>query len=99
MSNALAKGKLPKNPDENVVLTKCWDDFRKFKGSNGTIILEHLSTLITDLEERGLDSDVYKKQKEHLEEIKSLIKRGEEKVAFTRFTRAFPYCLPHRSIL
>ncbi|MFX0074492.1 MAG: hypothetical protein ACFE96_03560 [Candidatus Hermodarchaeota archaeon] len=97
MSHALSKGRYPRQPDGSAVLATCREDFRKFKDRNGDVILEHLSSLITDLERRGIDPEVYKKQKENLEEVKSLIKKGEEIVAFTRFTRAFPYCLPHRS--
>ncbi|MFX1448925.1 MAG: hypothetical protein ACFFCG_12485, partial [Promethearchaeota archaeon] len=92
-------GKYPRQPNGSAVLATCREDFRKFKEENGNALLEHLSILITDLERRGIDPEIYKRQKENLEEIKSLIKKGEEKFAFTRFTRAFPYCLPHRSIL
>jgi hypothetical protein len=99
MSHALSKERYPRQPDGSAVLAKCREDFRKFKERNGDVILEHLSTLITDLERRGIDPDIYKIQKENLEEVKSLIKKGEEITAFTRFTRAFPYCFPHRSIL
>jgi hypothetical protein len=99
MSHALSKGKYPRQPEGSVVLAACREDFRKFKEKDGNALLEHLSTLITDLERRGINPDIYKKQKENLEEIKSLIEKKEELVAFTRFTRAFPYCLPHRSIL
>ncbi|NVM16121.1 MAG: hypothetical protein HWN80_00290 [Candidatus Lokiarchaeota archaeon] len=99
MSHALSKGRYPRQPDGSAVLATCREDFRKFKDRNGNIELEHLSTLIKDLEKRGLDPDIYKKQKENLEEVRSLITKGEEIVAFTRFTRTFPYCMPHRSIL
>ena len=99
MSHALSKGRYPRQPDGSAVLASCREDFRKFKDRNGNIILEHLSTLIKDLEKSGLDPDIYKKQKENLEEVRSLIAKGEEIVAFTRFTRTFPYCMPHRSIL
>ena len=99
MSHALSKGRYPRPPEGSAVLATCREDFRKFKERNGVVLLEHLSTLITDLERRGIDPDFYKKQKENLEEVKNLIAKNEIKVAFTRFTRAFPYCLPHRSIL
>ena len=99
MSHALSKGRYPRQPDGSAVLALCREDFRKFKEKDGNVILEHLSILIKDLENRGIDPDIYKKQKENLEEIRSLIRKGEELVAFTRFTRSFPYCMPHRSIL
>ena len=99
MSNTLSKGRYPRQPDGSAVLAACREDFRKFKEEKGNVLLKYLSTLITDLEESGLDAKIYKKQKEQLEDVKSLIKKGEEKVAFTNFIRAFPYCLPHRTIL
>jgi hypothetical protein len=99
MSHALSKGRYPRQPDGSAVLATCREDFRKFKEKDGNILLEYLSTLIKDLERRGIDPDIYKKQKENLEEVKSLIEQNEIKIAFTRFTRAFPYCMPHRSIL
>ncbi len=64
---------------------------------NGTILIEHLSTLIKDLEKKGINPDIYKTQKENLEEIGKLIIKGQEKIAFTHFTRTFPHCMPHRS--
>ena len=99
MSNTLSKGRYPRQPVGSAVLATCREDFRRFKEEEGNVLLKYLSTLITDLEERGLDPTIYKKQKEQLEDIKSLIKKGEEKVAFTNFARAFPYCLPHRTVL
>ena len=99
MSNVLSKGSYPRPPDGKAILTTCREDFRKFEERNGNLLLEYLSTLIKDLEKRGIDPDIYKNQKENLEEVKNLIVKGEEKVAFNLFTRSFPYCMPHRSIL
>ncbi len=99
MSNALSEGRYPRQPDRIVDLTICKEDFRKFNDRNGNIVLEYLSTLIKDLEKSGLDPDFYKRQKENLEEVKSLVVKGKETVAFNLFTRTFPYCMPHRSIL
>ena len=99
MSHALSEGKYPKPPEGPAVLTACREDFRRFREQNGNVLLEHLSTLITDLENRGLDPVVYKTQKERLEEVKALIAKGQERPAFSLFTRTFPYCMPHRSIL
>jgi hypothetical protein len=99
MSNALSEGRYPRQPDRIAVLTICKEDFRKFNDRNGNTVLEYLSTLIKDLEKRGLDPDIYKRQKENLEEVESLVVKGKEKVAFNLFTRTFPYCMPHRSIL
>ena len=99
MSHALSEGKYPKPPEGPAVLTACREDFRRFREQNGNVLLEHLSTLITDLENRGLDPAVYKIQKESLEEVKALVAKGQERTAFSLFTRTFPYCMPHRSIL
>jgi hypothetical protein len=99
MSHALSEGKYPKPPEGPAILSACREDFRKFKEKNGNVLLEHLSTLITDLEKRGLDPEVYIRQKENLEQVNTLVVRGEERVAFNLFTRAFPYCMPHRSLL
>ena len=98
MSYVLSKGRFPKNPDGTNILTKCSEDFRKFKDRNGMIFLEYLSILIKDLEKNGINPDNYKKQKENLEEIRTQIVKGEEKAAFAHFTRTFPYCMPHRSL-
>jgi hypothetical protein len=97
MSNALSEGRYPRQPNVATVLTTCGEDFRKFKEGNGTILIEHLSTLIKDLEKKGITPDIYKTQKENLEEIGKLIIKGQEKIAFTHFTRTFPHCMPHRS--
>ena len=75
------------------------EDFRKFKERNGTVLSEYLSTLITVLETKSINPDIYKMQKENLEEIKILLAKGQERTAFTHFARTFPHCVPHRSIL
>jgi hypothetical protein len=98
MSNALSKGRYPRQPDRTSILTICKEDFRNFKDRNGNIIIEYLSSLIKDLKKRGLDPDIYIRQKENLEEVKTLVVKGKEKAAFSLFTRTFPYCMPHRSI-
>ncbi len=98
MSYALSKGKFPKKPNEVMISKLCKEDFKNLKERNGMILFEHLSILIKDLEKRGINPDIYKKEKQDLEEIRTLIIRGEEKVAFNHFTRTFPYCMPHRSI-
>ena len=79
MSNALSEGRYPRQPDRIAVLTICKEDFRKFNDRNGNIVLEYLSTLIKDLKKRGLDPDIYKRQKENLEEVKSLVVKGKKK--------------------
>ena len=99
MSHAISEGKYPKPPEGPAVLAACREDFRRFKEQNGNVLLEHLSTLITDLENRGIDPAIYKIQKESLEEIRNLVGKGQERTAFSLFTRTFPYCMPHRSIL
>ena len=98
MSYALSEGKFPKKPNGVTISKLCKEDFKNFKERNGTILMELLSTLIEDLEKRGINPDIYKKEKQDLEEIRELIIKGAEKVAFTQFARAFPYCLPHRSM-
>ena len=98
MSYAISEGKFPKKPNEVMISKRCREDFKNFKERNGTILLELLSTLIKDLEKGGINPEIYKKEKQDLEEIRELITKGAEKVAFTRFARTFPYCLPHRSI-
>ena len=98
MLYALSKGKFPKKPNEVIISKLCQEDFKNFKERNGTILLELLSTLIKDLEKRGINPEIYKKEKQDLEEIRELFIKGSEKVAFTQFARTFPYCLPHRSI-
>jgi len=99
MSFSLSKGRFPKRPDETRFLAICREDFRNFKERDGNVLLEYLSTLIKDLEKGGMDPNIYKKQKENLEEVKTLIAKGQEKVAFNLFSRVFPYCMPHRSAL
>ena len=99
MSYALSEGKFPRKPNGLIISKACEEDFKNFKENNGTILFEHLSTLIKDFEKRGFDPEIYKKQKQDLEEIRELVMKGAEKVAFTQFARTFPYCLPHRSRL
>ena len=97
MSNALSEGRYPRQPNIATVLTTCREDFRKFKEKNGTELSEYLSTLITVFETKGINPDIYKIQKENLEEIRTLLEKGQERTAFTHFTRTFPHCVPHRS--
>ena len=99
MSYALSKGKFPKNPKGVTISKLCEEDFKNLKERNGTILFEHLSALIKDFEKRGINPDIYKKEKQDLEVIRELVMKGAEKLAFTQFARTFPYCLPHRSRL
>ena len=99
MSYALSKGKFPKNPKGLTISKLCEEDFKNLKENNGTVLFEHLSTLIKDFEKRGIDPEIYNKQKQDLEVIRELVIKGAERVAFTQFARTFPYCLPHRSRL
>jgi len=98
MSYTLSKERFPKKPDVVYVSEICRKDFKKFKDNKGTVLFEHLSSLIKDLETKGIKTDLYSKQKDVLESVSELIKMDAEDVAFTQFTKAFPYCLPHRSI-
>ena len=98
MSYTLSKERFPKKPDIAYVSEICRKDFKKFKEKNGTVLIEHLSSLIKNLETKGINTDLYTKQKDVLENVIELIKMEAEDVAFTQFTKAFPYCLPHRSI-
>jgi len=98
MSYTLSKERYPKKPDIVYISEICKKDFKRFKDNNGTVIIEHLSSLIIDLESKGIKADLYTKQKDVLENVIELIKMEAEDVAFTQFTKAFPYCLPHRSI-
>ena len=77
---------------------KLYPLFKKFKENNGIVIIDHLSSLVKNLKAKGIDTDLYTKQKDALESVSELIKMGAKEVAFTQFTKAFPYCLPHRSI-
>ena len=99
MSYTLSKERFPEKPDVSYVSEICKKDFKKFKDNKETVLIEHLSSLIKGLDVRGINSDLYAKQKESLESVSELLKMGAEDVAFTQFTKAFPYCLPHRSIL
>ena len=99
MSYALSKERFPKKPDVAYVSEICRKDFKKFKDNNGAVLIDHLSSLVKNLEAKGIETDLYTKQKDALENVSELIKMGAEDVAFTQFTKAFPYCLPHRSII
>ncbi len=97
MSYALSKERFPKKPDVAYVSEICKKDFKKFKDNKGTVLIESLSSLIKNLESKGINTDLYTKQKDVLESVSELIKMDAEDVAFTQFTKSFPYCLPHRS--
>jgi hypothetical protein len=99
MSYTLSKERFPDKPDVSYVSEICKKDFKKYKDNKETVIIDHLSSLIKELEVKGIKTDLYTKQKEVLESVSELIKMGAEDVAFTQFTKAFPYCLPHRSVL
>ena len=98
MPYALSSERYPKKPDVAYVSEICRKDFKNFKDNWGTVLMEHLSSLIKDLESKGINTDLYAKQKDVLESVSELIKMDAQDVAFTQFTKAFPYCLPHRSI-
>jgi len=97
MSYALSSERYPKKPDVSYVSEICKQDFKKFRDNWGTVLIENLSSLIKELESKGIKTDLYTKQKDVLENVSELIKMDAENVAFTQFTKAFPYCLPHRS--
>jgi len=97
MSYVLSKERFPKKPDIAYISEICKKDFKRFKDNKGEVLIEHLSSLITNLETKGIKTDLYTKQKDVLESVSELIKMDAEDVAFTQFTKAFPYCLPHRS--
>jgi len=96
MIKVSSKGKYPKEPREGNHLENCTKDFKNFKERDHKIIISHLSMLVTEYEKKGLNSERIKRQKESMEQIKELIDRGNEQVAFHNFIRAFPSCLPHR---
>jgi len=98
MSYVLSKERFPQKPDIAYVSEICKKDFKRFKENKGTVLIERLSSLITNLETIGIKTDLYTKQKDVLESVNELIKMDAEDVAFTQFIKAFPYCLPHRSI-
>ena len=98
MSYVLSKERFPQKPDITYVSEICKKDFKRFKENEGRVLIEHLRSLIKNLETRGIKTDLYTNQKDVLESVSELIKMDAEDVAFTQFTKAFPYCLPHRSI-
>ncbi len=98
MSYAISKERFPKKPNIVYKSEICRKDFKKFENDTETVLIEHLNTLIKALEVRGIETDLYVKQKDALESVSELIKMGAKEVAFTQFTKSFPYCLPHRSI-
>jgi len=98
MSYVLSKERFPKKPDIAYISEICKKDFKRFKENKGEVLIEHLSSLITNLETKGIKTDLYTKQKDVLESVSELIKMDAEDIAFTQFTKAFPYCLPHRSM-
>jgi len=98
MSYAISKERFPKKPEVLYVSEICRKDFNIFKDRRETVLIEHLNSLSKALEVRGIKTDLYVKQKDALENVSELIKMGAKEVAFTQFTKAFPYCLPHRSI-
>ena len=98
MSYVLSKERFPQKPDIAYVSEICKKDFKRFKENEGRVLIEHLRSLIKNLETKGNKTDLYTNQKDVLESVSELIKMDAEDVAFTQFTKAFPYCLPHRSI-
>ena len=98
MSYVLSKERFPQKPDITYVSEICKKDFKRFKENEGRVLIEHLRSLIKNLETKGIKTDLYTNQKDVLESVSELIKMDAEDVAFTQFTKAFPYCLPHRSI-
>ncbi|MFX1233351.1 MAG: hypothetical protein ACFFBY_02235 [Promethearchaeota archaeon] len=54
--------------------------------------------MIKAREIRGNKLEPFKQQKINLMNVKHLIHEGKEREAFTSFYRAFPYCMPYRSL-
>jgi hypothetical protein len=83
MSYVLSKERFPKKPDVAYISEICKKDFKRFKDNKGEVLIEHLSSLITNLETKGIKTDLYTKQKDVLESVSELIKMDAEDVAFT----------------
>ena len=94
----ISQGKDPKDQREGNLLEICHKDFRNFKEKDGDQIIKLLDELIKAHEIRGNKSESFKQQKINLMNVKHLIHEGKEKEAFTSFYRAFPYCMPYRSL-
>jgi hypothetical protein len=97
MIRALSDGKFPKRPDNGILLEICLKDFQKFKEKYNENVLEFLSQLTIENEERNRRPELVQIQKQQLDAIKALLARNDERGAFTHFFRTFPTCLPYRS--
>lgn len=96
--HAISKEKDPKEPKGGNFLEICRKDFRDFKEKKGEPIIEFLSNLIMEQERKGKEPGIIIQQKFNLENVRKLIKEGNERNAFSLFYRTFPYCMPYRSL-
>jgi len=96
MSYTIAMGKFPKKPESNI-LEVCRKDFRRFKDIGENKIDEFSYKRIVSSTQENIDPEILFTQKENIESIRNLIKKGRENVAFSLFFSTFPTCLPHRS--
>lgn len=96
--DSISQGKDPKDRREGNFLEICNKDFRNFKEKDGDQIIKLLDKLIKDREIRGNKSEPFEQQKINLMNVKHLVHEGKEREAFRSFYRAFPYCMPYRSL-
>jgi hypothetical protein len=92
-----SKGKYSKEPKDFNYLEVCRKDFIGLKEGKYDNFFNYLSVLIAELEKKGKKTDTLIQQKSSLDQIKKLVKQGNERVAFQSFFRTFPSCLPHRA--
>jgi hypothetical protein len=97
MIQALSDGKYPRKSGNGTLLEICWRDFQNFKEKYNGNVLEFLSQLTIEKEERSRRPELLQIQKQQLDTTKAFLANIDEKRAFNHFLRTFPTCLPYRS--
>lgn len=93
----LKKEKSQKEYSNGNLLKICEKDFKNFRNRKNNSLIEYLSSLVKEREEKGKKTDEIVEQINALETIDRRNNEGKEKEALSLFRRTFPVCLPYRS--
>lgn len=99
MTYTLSKGQFPDPPRGGNNLENCFKDFKDFKDfkeKSGQNIIELLSQIVKNQEARGFPAVRVNEHKNALMDVNTLIKQGNERLAFSKFYQTFPRCMPYR---
>lgn len=100
MAQTFSEGKPPRKPYEYGSLVICKQDFEDYKNFLENKPEKYDEVLTHRLfKEFGIDNTFIEFHNQSSNRLRELIKKGEEKRAFSEFIQSFPSCLPNRTYL